>query len=151
MFIRVPNKRTTVVAGRKSESNCCSSFCLAHGHNRLVICVGPAAIKIASIRHGARAMVGGMMSNYRERQLTIEARGDRRLAAMRWVSWFGLVGIAERVEPLNRSLTPFESESIPLTSLDPKIGNAGQRADGTIAAIDYGHEGCWWVGRQSEK
>ena len=119
---------------------------ISHGHGRCVLCIGCYALKFASPRHGARAFLLGQLSNYREREVSRCAGDDPRLAKAYWLSWLGLLLISERIEPLRRSLTESEAAGIPLTALDPKLGNHGQRPDGTIAAIDYGHSDCWWVG-----
>jgi len=121
---------------------------LAHGGTREVLLFGRWVLKVPTLRYGTRQAVLGMLANLNERDMTIHAAGDRRLARTVWCAPFGMAAVQERVgKPLGRSLSHEERYAFPLRDFcgEPSVEghNTALRQDGTLVCFDYGGAGMY--------
>lgn len=126
---------------------------ITSGRTRVVLQVGPWAIKIPRIDLGGRQFVLGLLANLQERDLSRVAGSDARLARTHFAAPLGLVAVAERIRgpALGRRLEPAELFDLPLqefsgeSGVDDNGGNVKRRGDGSLVVVDYGNPGVMYV------
>lgn len=102
--------------------------------------IGPYAIKIPNFRYCHRHFLQGCYANWSERQSTRATRNDpgmfSKIAPTLFCTWFGLLSIQRRAEPLDRNLTLMEIGQFTPWTTDLKKENFGY-LNGKIVCIDY--------------
>jgi hypothetical protein len=122
-----------------------SAIAVARGASRLVLLVGPWAIKLPSWRNGTRYLVQGMLANMLEAERYRASQGDRRLMQVYACGPLGRFLLARRYRmTLTRRLTPDELRTLPLLNLDNNGHNVAVGDDGTLIALDYGDGECYY-------
>lgn len=116
------------------------------GVTRIVILLKRFVIKIPNFRYGHKQFLEGCCANWSERLYfrTLSKCEDpetkqlhHMMAPSLFCSWFGLLQIQERCEPLNRDLTVDECLMYkPLCGEDNKKENFGVY-QGRIVCLDY--------------
>jgi hypothetical protein len=114
------------------------------GYNRVVLLIGRWAIKFANPA-SQRQFICGMGCNLKEYELHREAHGDPQIMTVYSIGFLGLWLVCKRYEVIDRALTPDEIAGIPLSVVDPKIGNFASDG-GRIVVIDYGYSDSWYIG-----
>lgn len=123
------------------------------GCTRIVLLIGPWAIKIPRPDLGGRQFVLALLANLQERDLSRAAGDDCRLARTFAAAPLGLAAVAERVDgPLvERRLEPAELFDLPLQEFNGEAGvddngrNVARRRDGSLVVLDYGNPGVMYV------
>ena len=118
---------------------------IASGYNRVVLLIGRLAIKFPNPA-SQRQFICGMRCNLKEFDLYCESNNDARLMRVYSLGFLGLWLVCKRYEVINRSLTNEELAEIPLSEIDPKIGNFGYNDEGGIVVLDYGYSDSWYIG-----
>lgn len=127
---------------------------IAAGNTRVVLLVGPWAIKFPRVDRGGRQFVLGLLANLQEREMSLAAAGDRRLARTYFAAPLGLIAVAERIRgPLvRRRLERAELFDLPLQEFTGESGvdNNGTNVacrldDGSLVVLDYGNPGLMYV------
>lgn len=117
------------------------------GKSRVVILIGNVAIKIPYLTSSHSLLLYSMYTNYREYDLYNfnptwlfdEDELDvmiKYLAPSLWCSWFGLIQIQRRVDPLLRDLTKEEKQLLNKYFNDIKKENCGLLND-QLVIVDY--------------
>lgn len=114
------------------------------GYNRVVLLIGKWAIKLPN-PSSQRQFILGMACNLKEYETYNESDHDPYLMEIYSIGYLGLWLVCKRYEVIQRTLTDDEIEDIPMSDLDPKIGNFGYE-NGHIVILDYGYSNCWYIG-----
>lgn len=114
-----------------------------NGITRIVILFGSYAIKIPNFTNCHDHFLKGCCANWSERGLTILSKKWKdshhlkdKIAPTIFCSWFGLVSIQVRVEPLQFHLTEEQREDFKCLTTDIKKENFGY-LNGKMVCIDY--------------
>jgi hypothetical protein len=122
---------------------------IRRGMTRIVLLIGRWAIKIPR-PSSSQQFVLGCLANLAERSISVESRGDLRLAQTRWCALLGLISVQERVgEPLRVMPGINELEAIPLRDFCGGIAaqwhNCSRRNNGALVCFDYGAPSIMYV------
>lgn len=114
------------------------------GITRTVILTRNWAIKLPNNRYQHYHFLQGCSANWRERQLTKTGErynGDndfyKLITPTIFCSWFGLISIQRRCQPLTRNLSLEEVEIFKNLTTDIKKENFGINKDGELVCLDY--------------
>lgn len=109
------------------------------GMSRMVLLIGPWAIKVPSGHNGLRLWVNGWLANLleTERWRSVEHTRSAVFFAPVYVSLAGLLIVMRRETPVQRRLTATECDMLPIANLDNNGHNIGMRG-GHLVVFDYG-------------
>ena len=116
------------------------------GITRFVFLIGSFAIKIPRFslkmtNYGHSNFLQGCLANWKERMNYIYFKSIPEIQPLMvpsiWCSWFGLIQVQRRAEPLRRELTKVEANIMSKICTDLKSVNFGIY-EGNLVCLDYG-------------
>lgn len=111
---------------------------VAHGCTRMVLLIGPWAVKLPQVRYGWRNFLFGLLANMQERRFWRDTRDERLCPVVASLPGGWLVVMRRALELPEGARTKAELSQLVVGDLvEPKCSSFGW-IDGFLVAIDYG-------------